>query len=173
MAENKLQHHSLFTLPLGTLGGTWYGTAGFGIWIWRFFAFLCNTRVRHVSKLQLNCHNHPQNLLLFIATGVLGNLSVFTGTRPAATAAAAVTGRSLVESWPCSCDEEEPPPEVPGGMIEAPAGPYGEPASIEESDTPTCGSQWFRRMLMASSKRSSMRVPWNEWVEKNRDEGNW
>lgn len=30
----------IFTWPLGTLGGTGYGTAGFGIRIWGFFAFL-------------------------------------------------------------------------------------------------------------------------------------
>lgn len=103
-----------------------------------------------------------KNSLLLPVAGVFGNRSVFTGTSPlAAAAATADSGKLLAES--CGCI---PLDDLPGGgMSDAPseptpdALPYGELASSEESDTPTCGSQWFRRMLSASSRLSSMRVP--------------
>lgn len=99
--------------------------------------------------------------LLLAVAGVLGNRSVFTGTSPLA-AATAERGKLLAPSWGCNPPAEELLPG--GGMIDASepapdALPYGELASREESDTPTCGSQWFRRMLRASSRLSSMRVP--------------
>lgn len=69
-----------------------------------------------------------RNLLLFTETGPLpGSRSVFTGTVESSAGASG-----------CCCSWEE------GGMIGPLPVEYGETVaagSIEESDTPTCGSQ--------------------------------